>query len=186
MSWDDHSKSRQRKGKKQSEPFIQISDLVLTSEAYKDLGFSARSMLIEMVKYYNGRNNGYIFISKQVLKSRGFSKNTATKALKELISHGLIYMTKKGGNLNGGCSWYAITWLQINRMEGQHLENFVANAYAKWLPIEKNHRSKIGSAQHQTLGIAKFEATPSEFMPYINQSVRLKQLVAFNPNICDL
>ena len=186
MSRHDHTQGRQRKGKKQSEPFIQISDLVLTSEAYKDLGFSARSMLIEMVKYYNGRNNGYIFISKQVLKSRGFSKNTATKALKELTSHGLIYMTKKGGNLNGGCSWYAITWLQINRMEGQNLENFVANAYAKWLPIEKNHRSTIGSVQHQNLGIAKPKATPSEFTPYINQSVRLKQLVAFNPTICDL
>ena len=186
MSSHDHIQVRQRKRKKQSEPFIQISDLVLTSDAYKDLGFSARSMLIEMVKYYNGRNNGYIFISKQVLKSRGFSKNTATKALKELTSHGLIYMTKKGGNLNGGCSWYAITWLQINRIEGQNLENFAANAYAKWLPIEKNHRSIIGSPQHQNLGIAKPVARPNGFMTYINQSVRLKQLVAVNPNICDL
>ena len=186
MNGNGYPKARQHRAKRQAEPFIQISDLVLASEAYKDLGFSARSMLIEMVKYYNGRNNGYIFISKQVLKSRGFSKNTATKALKELTSHGLIYMTKKGGNLNGGCSWYAITWLQINRMEGQNLENFVANAYAKWLPIEKNHRSKNGSAQHQNLVITKPEVRPSEFMPHINQSVRLKQLVAMNPTICDL
>jgi hypothetical protein len=50
MSWDDHTKSRQRKGKKQSEPFIQISDLVLTSEAYKDLGFSARSGLDPVIQ----------------------------------------------------------------------------------------------------------------------------------------
>ena len=139
------------RSKTSHEPFIQISDLVLTSEAYKDLSFSARSMLIEMVKYFNGRNNGYIFISKQVLRSRGFSKNTATKALKELASHGLIYMTKRGGNLNGGCSWYAITWKPINRMEGQNLENFVANAYAKWQPLIKKDRSEIGSAQHQNL-----------------------------------
>jgi hypothetical protein len=186
MSWHDHIKGKQRRVKKQTEPFIQISDLILSSEAYKNLGFSARSMLIEIVKYYNGRNNGSIFISKQVLKSRGFSKNTATKALKELTSHGFIYMTKKGGNLNGGCSWYAITWLQINRIEGQSLENFVANAYAKWMPIEKNHRSKIGSAQHQNLGIAEYEVKPSEFMPHTNQSIRLKQLQANNPIICDL
>jgi hypothetical protein len=95
-------------------------------------------------------------------------------------------MTKKGGNLNGGCSWYAITWLQINRMDGQNLENFVANAYAKWLPIEKNHRSKIGSVQDQNLVIAKSEVKLSEFMPHINQSIRLKQLQANNPISCDL
>ena len=116
-----HSKPNKSGGKRSSEPFIQISDLVLSSEAYKDLGYSARSMLVEMVKYYNGRNNGFIFISKQVLKTRGFCKNTATKALKELTSHGLIYMTKKGGNLHGGCSWYALTWRPINRMDGQNL-----------------------------------------------------------------
>lgn len=172
--------------KRSSEPFIQISDLVLASEAYKDLSFSARSMLIEVLKYYNGRNNGFIFISKQVLKSRGFSKNTATKALKELTSHGLIYMTKKGGNLNGGCSWYAITWRPITRMDGQNLENFISNAYEKWMPIEKNNRSKIGSAQHQNLEIKQSLVTANVFMPHINQAVSLRQIGALNPNICDL
>lgn len=176
----------QGRSKRSKEPFIQISDLVLASEAYKDLSFSARSMLIEMVKYYNGRNNGYIFISKQVLGSRGFSKNTATKALKELSSHGLIYMTKRGGNLNGGCSWYAITWKPINRIEGQNLGNFVKDAYVKWQPLIKKDRSEIGSAQHQNLGLAKSQPIANEFMPHINQSVRLRQLVALSPNICDL
>ena len=92
--------------KKQCEPFIQISSVLLNSPAYQDLSFSARSMLIELLHFHNGRNNGYIFISKAVLKARGFSKNTATKSLKELTSHGFIYMTRRGGNINGGCSWY--------------------------------------------------------------------------------
>jgi hypothetical protein len=181
-----HYKHTKNRPKRSNEPFIQISDLVLTSEAYKDLSFSARSMLIEMVKYYNGRNNGFIFISKQVLKSRGFSKNTATKALKELTSHGLIYMTKKGGNLNGGCSWYAITWLTINRMDGQHLENFIPNAYANWQQSKKINRSEIEPAQNLKLGLKKSDPICNQFMPHINQSVRLKQMIEMNPNICDL
>jgi hypothetical protein len=186
MTRNNHRSHRQGGRKNQSEPFIQISDLILSSEAYKDLGFSARSMLIEIVKYYNGRNNGFIFISKDVLKARGFSKNTATKALKELTSHGLIYMTRRGGNLNGGFSWYAVTWLPINRMEGQHLDNFVRDAYLKWQPLIKNDRSKFGSAQHQKLGLGGLMNDSKNCMPHINQRVRLKELIALNPRICDL
>lgn len=186
MNGNGNPKARQHKHRKQVEPFIQISSLILNSDAYKDLGFSARSMLIEILNFYNGLNNGSIWISKEVLKQRGFSKNTATRALKELISHGFIYMTRRGGNLNGGCSWYAITWLKINRVEGQHLENFIPNAYQKWQPIKKNDRSEFGSAQHQNLGLKKHESVPNEFMLHMNQAVRLKSLVAMNPNICDL
>lgn len=144
MNGNGYPKSRPRRGKKQTEPFIQISSLVLNSAAYKDLSFSARSMLNEMLNFHNGINNGSIWITKEVLKQRGFSKNTSTKALKELTSHGFIYMTRRGGNLNGGCSWYAITWLKINRVEGQHLENFIPNAYAKWQPIKKMTGQNLG------------------------------------------
>ena len=131
MNGNGFLKTRQNRVRRQVEPFIQISSLVLNSDAYKDLGFSARSILNEILNFHNGKNNGSIWMTKEILKQRGFSKNTATRALKELISHGFIYMTRRGGNLNGGCSWYAITWLKINRVEGQHLENFVSNAYAK-------------------------------------------------------
>lgn len=186
MNGNGYPKSRSRRGKKQTEPFIQISSLILNSAAYKDLSFSARSMLNEILNFHNGINNGSIWMTKEVLKQRGFSKNTSTKALKELISHGFIYMTRRGGNLNGGCSWYAITWLKINRVEGQHLENFIPNAYAKWQPIKKNDRSEFGSAQHQNLGLKKYAPVAHEFVPYMNQAVRLKSLVAMNPNNCDL
>lgn len=144
MNGNGYPKGQSKRGKKQTEPFIQISSLILNSVAYKDLSFSARSMLNEILNFHNGINNGSIWMAKEVLKQRGFSKNTSTKALKELSSHGFIYMTRRGGNLNGGCSWYAITWLKINRVEGQYLDNFTPNAYAKWQPIKKMTGQNLG------------------------------------------
>jgi len=130
--------------KKYVEPFVLIPSEVLNSPAYRDLGYSARSMLIELIHYYSGTNNGYIWISPGVLDARGFSKNTATKALKELRTHGLIYMTKRGGNQRGGCSWFALTWRPINRIEGQFLGQFVANQYRYWERDDKIKGGDIG------------------------------------------
>jgi hypothetical protein len=140
--------SRRRKSKRSAEPFVMIGSDLLSSAAYLDLSFSARAMLVEIVHFYNGRNNGAIWASQKVLDSRGFSKNTATKALKELRSHGFLYMTKRGGNIAGGCSWYALTWLSIDRKDGQQLDNFINHAYKRWQAVQKNKGSKNGSVQH--------------------------------------
>lgn len=144
---------RRGKRRKRSEPFIQIGSEILCSPAYLDLSFSARAMLVEVLHFYNGRNNGTIWIASKVLQQRGFSRNTSTKALKELRSHGFLYMTKRGGNQSGGCSWFAITWLSINACLGQALDNFVPHAYKKWAPREKNSRSEFGAVQAQKLGL---------------------------------
>jgi hypothetical protein len=143
----------QRNSRRQKEPFIQIGSEILNSQAYLDLSFSARAMLMEVLHFHNGRNNGSIWISLKVLADRGFSKNTSTKALKELRSHGFLYMTKRGGNQSGGCSWFAITWLRVQPCLGQNLENFIPNAFKKWNANKKNDRSKNGAVQHQKLGL---------------------------------
>ena len=131
--------------KKQSEPFVMLGSELLNSPAYRDLSFSARSMLIEVLHYHSGKNNGRIWLAPLVLAERGFSKNTATRALKELREHGFIYMTKRGGNQRGGCSWFALTWLKIDKAEGQHLEHFKKYAYLFWEPLPKKIKgSKFG------------------------------------------
>lgn len=150
--------NRQQKKRKQVEPFIQIGSEILNAPAYLDLSFSARAMLMEVLHFHNGRNNGAIWITLKILKERGFSKNTSTKALKELRSHGFLYMTKRGGNQAGGCSWFAITWLSINPCEGQSLANFIPHAYKKWVAKEKINRSDFGVVQAQKLGIKTFSA----------------------------
>lgn len=175
-----------QKRKKQFEPFIQISSVVLNSAAYRDLSFSARSMLIEVVNYFNGRNNGSIFIASKILSARGFSKNTATKALKELRSHGFLFMTKRGGSIAGGCSWFAITWLPINRVDGQQLENFVHHAYSKWIPSEKNGRSEIGLVKTQNLGLEGLTTALVSMRLYKNQQLVALSDGSNNHRNCDL
>ena len=135
----------QRVPKKQVEPFIQIPSEVLNSPAYIDLSYAARAVLIESLHFYRGNNNGSIWMSSETIAKRGFSKNTMTRAIKELIAHGLIYQTRRGGNLSGVCNLYAITWRPINKAEGQFLNQFVSNAYRNWRPsMEKNEGSEIG------------------------------------------
>ncbi|MBU3592038.1 hypothetical protein ICN11_08415 [Polynucleobacter sp. 78F-HAINBA] len=131
--------------KKQVEPFIQIPSEVLNSSAYIDLSYAARAALIEILHFYRGNNNGSIWISSETVAKRGFSKNTMTRAVKELIAHGMIYQTRRGGNLSGVCNLYAITWKRINKAEGQFLNQFVSYAYQNWKSsVEKNEGSKIG------------------------------------------
>lgn len=125
------------KRKKRTEPFIMIDSKILNSSAYKDLSYSARSVLVEVLNFFTGSNNGRIWISPSVLSDRGFSKNTATRAYKELITHGFIYMTRRGGNQRGGCSWFALTWHDIKKVDGQYLDNFCRDAYLKWAPSPK-------------------------------------------------
>ncbi|MBU3640824.1 hypothetical protein [Polynucleobacter sp. Fuers-14] len=79
------------------------------------------------------------------MSKRGIKKNTFTKALKELIAHGFIYQTRRGGSVSGICSLFAITWKRINKADGQFLSQFVSNAYLNWKPaLEKNEGSEIG------------------------------------------
>lgn len=133
------------KSKRQSEPFIQIPSLVLDSAAYADLSYSARAVLVEILYFYRGNNNGSIFLASSILNKRGIKKNTFTKALKELIAHGFIYQTRRGGSVSGVCSLFAITWKRINKADGQFLSQFVSNAYLNWKPsLEKNEGSEIG------------------------------------------
>ena len=136
--------------KKQSEPFVMLGSELLNSPAYRDLSFSARSMLIEVLHYHSGKNNGRIWLAPLVLAERGFSKNTATRALKELREHGFIYMTKRGGNQRGGCSWFALTWLKIDKAEGQHLEHFKKSAFLFWESQSKKIKgSNFGIGCHK-------------------------------------
>ncbi len=162
MAEDKHRRGvAQSHPPKQIEPFVQIPSEVLNSAAYKDLSYSARAMLVEVLHFYRGNNNGSIFISAITAINRGLSKNTMTKAIKELIAHGFIYQTRRGGSLSGVCSLFAITWKPINKSDRQFLNQFVGHAYRNWSPaLKKNEGSKIGREQAQ-----KWECSPKKTKP---------------------
>jgi hypothetical protein len=134
------------KHKKQSEPFVMLPFEVISSSAYASLGGSAAKLLIELVYVYYGSNNGSLWIAPKRLNERGFSKSTAIRAYKELLIHGFIFMTRKGGNQKGGCSWFALTWLPINKTAGMDLTCYESKKFLKFTLQEKNSRVNLNPA----------------------------------------
>jgi hypothetical protein len=137
------------KPKKASEPFAMLPFEVMRSEAYKSLGYSGRALLIELVGFYYGSNNGQLWIAPEMLKERGFSKNTAFRSYKELLIHGFIFQTKKGGSTKGVCSWYALTWLAIDKSDGMDLTCYQHKKFLQFIPVEKKCTPKLGITKTQ-------------------------------------
>jgi len=144
--------------KRTTEPFVMLPAEVLNSTAYKGLGYSSRAILIELIHFYYGGNNGRLWIAPEMLKERGFSKNTAIRSYKELIVHGFIFQTRKGGSTKGGCSWFALTWLPINKSAGMDLNCYEHKRFLKFIPQEKKSCPKLGTAKTQNGYHAKGDA----------------------------
>ena len=112
--------------------FIAIPWVVTDCENYKRLSANARSLLLEVVRQYNSRNNGRLLLSKSYLSKRGWkSSDMISKGKKELLDGGFIYETVKGHRPNKA-SWYAITWQPIDKLDGYDygaLKGFRQSAY---------------------------------------------------------
>ena len=69
--------------------FIQIPHPILKSIAYTNCGAWARTLLIELMLQFNGKNNGDLSAPYSLMKTRGFnSSGTLSKASKELENNG--------------------------------------------------------------------------------------------------
>jgi hypothetical protein len=84
---------------------------------------TARSLLCELLRQHNGRNNGHLQLSSTWLKKRGWSSNdVAHRAKLESLERGLIIQTRQGG-LNAGANLYAVTWLPISNFVGLDIKS---------------------------------------------------------------
>lgn len=98
--------------------YTAIPHAVLDSAAFVHAGHTARSLLFDLFRQHNGRNNGHLHLSGPWLKRRGWtSTDTYMRAKKELEKRGLIVLTRQGG-LNFGPCHYALTWLPISNFVG--------------------------------------------------------------------
>ena len=84
-------------------PFVAVSNELLTSKAYIDLPFSARTSLLYFLgkpKIFFNQKEFYsteITFSYVEAESLGFAKATHAKNIKSLISNGFIDPVSKGG-----------------------------------------------------------------------------------------
>ncbi len=90
---------KNRKGRSKHGPrFVQLFHWMLESEAWLSLSTPARSVYLELARLFNGVNNGEIALSvRQAAHRCRISKNTAQRAIQELIDKGFIAIETPGG-----------------------------------------------------------------------------------------
>ena len=90
-----NSAKARRRGKGPN--YIQLFRYVLDCPAYGSLSAKARVALIEVIRGYNGSNNGMLVLSvRQLAERMSCAINTAASALQELIDKGFIEPRIKG------------------------------------------------------------------------------------------
>jgi len=98
-----------------------IPHSVLDSVAFMGASHPARSLLFELLRQHDGKNNGHLHLATSWLSKRGWaSADGIQKAKREALERGLIIKTREGG-LNIGPDRYALTWLPISNFVGLHL-----------------------------------------------------------------
>lgn len=86
-----HARRHQKRHHSNGPHFIQLFRYMLDSPAYVSLSASARSALVEVTRGYNGANNGKIVLSvRDLAKRMSCTKDTAWRALQELVDKGFI------------------------------------------------------------------------------------------------
>ncbi len=116
---------------------------IIDSVSYQSLGYSARALLIELMRQHNGKNNGHLHLSQSWLRKRGWnSVCTIHRAKQELMSNHLIIQTRQGGR-GIGASRFALSWLQVTNFLGLELckKDYWPGAWRqleKILPKEKS------------------------------------------------
>jgi hypothetical protein len=104
--------SRNR-GKKNVGRFAGLPIWIITSAVYVSLSPLSKALLYELAGQYNGNNNGYLSLTREDLRRRGFRTPASNqKAIETLMEVGLITRTREGGICRGknACNLYTINW----------------------------------------------------------------------------
>lgn len=122
------------KGRSKTDRFVMLEHWVLGSEAWKSLTPQAVSILINLMRRYNGRNNGEISLSvREAATAVNINKDTAGRAFRELEEKGLIRRVTPGGfdyKLRHATEWELTMW---PRRDGE----VAAKDFMRWQPTKK-------------------------------------------------
>jgi hypothetical protein len=86
---------RQRSSGGKRERYVQVHWSLLESDAYRALSCPARCLLLEILKFYNGSNNGCLGMGhREAGRLLGMHRNSVGKLFAELIRKGFIRLAK--------------------------------------------------------------------------------------------
>src|SRR5262249_15629456 len=118
--------------KPKSPPFRMLPDYMTDAAAWKSLSLAARAAFIELLKLYNGRNNGQLAMAGSRLGELiGRSKPTAARALIELELKGFIGIQRIGSYGRKDASEFFLT-LYYNDVSNEP----ATKAFMRWKPPE--------------------------------------------------
>lgn len=113
--------SRKERDRRDGSGFVALPFVVIDSPGYRRASHTARSLLIELARSFNGGNNGGIWLSRSAREAIGWgSESTYRCALGDLIACGLVVETRRGGrNL---AAWLALTWRDLDITTGLDID----------------------------------------------------------------
>lgn len=102
-----------------SSTFSMLLHHVQDSGNYSKLPSRAVKLLVDILRFYNGRNNGDLAITMRLMKPLGWtSKDQLSKAMNELEHYGFLKKSRQGGRHL--CSLYALTFFAVDDCGGKH------------------------------------------------------------------
>lgn len=141
---------KRSKDKRDGDRYLALPHVVIDSPSYRELGYPARALLIDIARQYTGSNNGRLVACAKYLKPLGWNSNsTVTRALVELKSAGLLIETRMGMRPNRA-AWFALGWYQLDATDGMDIDprTFRTGGYkvAALIPRGGVGRARIGPA----------------------------------------
>jgi len=108
--------TKRKKGR--SAKFVRLFHRLLDDPQYIALSHTAKSLLVDVVMQYNGKNNGDFTITFSMMRKRGWNSNsTIVRAMDKLIEAGFMMLTRQGGR--NKCNLYGLTWEPIDECGGK-------------------------------------------------------------------
>ncbi len=111
-------KRHNSKGRSTTERFVALPHYMLRSPAWRLLSPVARCVFLELASIYNGGNNGFLALSARDAAERiGCSKNTAGRAIAELVRAGFVEVAQRGhfDRKSPHAAEYRLTLYECNR-----------------------------------------------------------------------
>lgn len=149
-----------RKDRVRRPRFVQLWHEVVDSRAWGELGYTARSIYIDLLRQYNGSNGTRLMLPKSKChgrKGQDIHGRTYYEAIHELHRVGLIGIMLRGGlNLGGGrtCNIYALS----ERWHKSGTEGFQERIWPAYREGNRRREQKTPSAESAPEG-----GTVSEF-----------------------
>lgn len=116
------AKFKGNRGKRDGKQFVLLPRVVIESPGYRQAGHTARSLLIDVALQYTGFNNGKLVACAKYVAPIGWNSNaTVLRAVRELLTCGLLIETRKGARPNKA-AWFALSWLDLDQGQGLDID----------------------------------------------------------------